>query len=431
MKRFFIISVYIIAASLTINTFSQGITGTMGTNGIFSIKNSSSNYLTINQSSGEVNILKTLEISASTGAIYMGANRFMHSSGNNNVFLGENSGNFTLTGPWNTGAGSNTLTFLTNGNSNTAFGNLSLNKNTSGNENSAFGLNSLKDNTTGKYNSAFGSSSLSQNSTAEGNSAFGYLALSGINSGNYNSAFGYNSLWFNTSGTMNSGFGGCTLLNNTSGSQNTALGINAGSIITNGTNLTCLGYNSQPSSGSAANQVTLGNSSVTVLRSTVTTIASLSDSRDKKNIKDLTLGIDFLMTIKPRLYNWDKREWYENNISDGTKMQETPTAGFIAQELDDAQTIAGAEWLNLVLKDNPEKWEATPGNLLPVIVKSVQELNMEIEQLNNESGKLVSKDKEFEERILKFEQMQNTLMYEAELLRKNNTDLKEIKSVTK
>ena len=45
-------------------------------------------------------------------------------------------------------------------------------------------------------------------------------------------------------------------------------------------------------------------------------------------------------------------------------MKEEPTAGFIAQELDEAQTTGNAEWLNLVLKDNPEKWEATPGNLL-------------------------------------------------------------------
>ena len=36
-----------------------------------------------------------------------------------------------------------------------------------------------------------------------------------------------------------------------------------------------------------------------------------------------------------------------------------------------------AEWLNLVLKDNPEKWEATYGNLLPVVVKAIQDLKTE------------------------------------------------------
>ena len=40
-----------------------------------------------------------------------------------------------------------------------------------------------------------------------------------------------------------------------------------------------------------------------------------------------------------------------------------------------------AEWLNLVLKDNPEKWEATPGNLLPIMVKAIQDLKKENDEL--------------------------------------------------
>ncbi|MBK8552024.1 MAG: tail fiber domain-containing protein [Ignavibacteria bacterium] len=88
------------------------------------------------------------------------------------------------------------------------------------------------------------------------------------------------------------------------------------------------------------------------------TITSLSDARDKKNITDLNLGLDFIMKVKPRLFNWDKREWYEDNISDGSKMKGELTAGFIAQELDEVQTTEDAEWLNLVLKDNPESLES-------------------------------------------------------------------------
>jgi len=140
--------------------------------------------------------------------------------------------------------------------------------------------------------------------------------------------------------------------------------------------------------GSANNQITLGNNQITSLRCNVQTITSLSDMRDKRNITDLSLGLDFLMKVKPRLFNWDKREWYDNNISDGTKIQESPTAGFIAQELDEVQTNENAEWLNLVLKDNPEKFEATYGNLLPVMVKAIQELKVESEKLKVESEKI-------------------------------------------
>jgi len=36
---------------------------------------------------------------------------------------------------------------------------------------------------------------------------------------------------------------------------------------------------------------------------------------------------------------------------------------------DEVQTTENAEWLNLVLNRYPEKWEASAGNLLPVMVK--------------------------------------------------------------
>ena len=37
--------------------------------------------------------------------------------------------------------------------------------------------------------------------------------------------------------------------------------------------------------------------------------------------------------------------------------------------------------LNLVLETNPEKLEATPGNLLAPLVKAVQELHARVKQL--------------------------------------------------
>ncbi|MBK6505544.1 MAG: hypothetical protein IPG02_07720 [Ignavibacteria bacterium] len=40
------------------------------------------------------------------------------------------------------------------------------------------------------------------------------------------------------------------------------------------------------------------------------------------------------------------------------------------------------------MKDNPDKLEATYGNLLPVMVKAIQELKVESEKLKVESEKL-------------------------------------------
>jgi hypothetical protein len=57
-------------------------------------------------------------------------------------------------------------------------------------------------------------------------------------------------------------------------------------------------------------------------------------------------------------------------------------SGFIAQELKElVQTQNVKGWLDLVLEDNPEKLEATPGKLIPVMIKAIQELAAEVEEL--------------------------------------------------
>jgi hypothetical protein len=112
------------------------------------------------------------------------------------------------------------------------------------------------------------------------------------------------------------------------------------------------------------------------LRCQVTSISSLSDRRDKKDIKEIPVGLDFINALNPVEFTW--------NMRDGAKVGQKE-AGFIAQELDEAQQDAGVEDLmKLVLKTNPEKLEAAPGKLIPVLVKAIQELSSEIETLKKE-----------------------------------------------
>ena len=110
----------------TLNIFSQSITNTLGSSGIFTIKDASTNYLTLSQSTGQVNILKTLRLenttSSTTGVIFKGVDRFLHNYGTNNTFIGINSGNFTMTGYQNTVMGYNSLNSNTTGYQNTALG---------------------------------------------------------------------------------------------------------------------------------------------------------------------------------------------------------------------------------------------------------------------------------------------------------------------
>ena len=417
---------FFLIAGFSASLFAQNITNTLGTLGVFTIKDGSTNYFTLSQSTGQVNILNTLRLenttNSTTGIIFKGIDRFIHNYGTNNTFLGINSGNFTMTGNSNTALGfmslfSNTtgsintalgyqsLTSNTTGSYNTAVGYQSLYSNTGGYFNTALGIYSLYTNTTGSSNTALGLNSLYSNTTGYQNTAVGYESLYSNTTGFINTAVGVSSLHNNTTGIYNTAVGNQSLYNNTSGDSNTALGYSTGSTIRTGNNLTCIGFNAEPTSVAASNQITLGNSSITSLRCNVTTITSLSDMRDKKNITDLSLGLDFITKLKPRVFNWDKREWYDDNTSDGTKMQEAPTAGFIAQELDEAQTTENAQWLNLVLKDNPEKWEATPGNLLPIMVKAIQDLNLKCEELKKENEQL----KVVNEKLAKLEQLINEL----------------------
>ena len=156
---------------------SQNMTVTLGTGGLFTIKDASNNYLTLSQSTGQVNILRSLRLeitgnSSTTGVIFKGADRFIHDfrpTGANgfNSFIGLNSGNFSMSGTgtnssYNTGVGSYSLTSLTTGYQNTALGSRTLYYNTTGYRNTAVGYQSLHRNTTGYYNTAVGIYSLTQ-----------------------------------------------------------------------------------------------------------------------------------------------------------------------------------------------------------------------------------------------------------------------------
>jgi hypothetical protein len=124
------------------------------------------------------------------------------------------------------------------------------------------------------------------------------------------------------------------------------------------------------SSATASNSITLGNSSISVLRAAVTTITSLSDSRDKKNIEESKYGLDLVESLKPVTFEWETRDGAKKDIKD---------LGFIAQDLKEVDD----DYLGLVYDENPEKLEASYGRLIPVLVKAIQELSEEVKQLKN------------------------------------------------
>jgi|694.fasta_scaffold13212_9 hypothetical protein len=192
-----------------------------------------------------------------------------------------------------------------------------------------------------------------------------------------NTLIGHNSgTQVNGSGNVALGSSSAVLL--TTGSSNTFIGSQTGSgvgPISGGFN-TVIGYGANPSTGTVYNEFTLGSSSVATLRCAVTSITSLSDARDKKEVEDLNVGLEFIDGLRPVKFVWDDRD--ENGKHDIADF------GFIAQDLKAAEeAVEMADILKLVYDENPEKLEASYGKLIPVLVKAVQELSAEVKELKS------------------------------------------------
>ena len=221
------------------------------------------------------------------------------------------------------------------------------------------------------FNTAVGSCSMGAATTfgANCNTAVGYGSAGQI-CGVSNTAVGANALCFAVLATCNVAVGGNAGRCLSTGSCNTLLGTNTGvtvNLIT-GSNNTVIGFNAATAATGTSNTITLGNASITTIRAQVTTITSLSDARDKTDVTALPVGLDFVKSLNPVKFTWQMRE--PNEVKDGTS-----EAGFIAQDLKAAQEASGASYLGLIYDDNPEKLEASPGKLVPVLVKAIQELS--------------------------------------------------------
>jgi hypothetical protein len=102
-----------------------------------------------------------------------------------------------------------------------------------------------------------------------------------------------------------------------------------------------------------------------VISATSTSITSLSDERLKENIKDLETGLDEVMALKPRRFDWKDRK--EKNV-----------AGFIAQEVEPVLPDLIGDYMHDDLDDAKS---VKMGDMIPTLVKAIQELKAEIEEL--------------------------------------------------
>jgi hypothetical protein len=404
----------------------------IGNNALASITTNGSNSIVIGNSS----MTASISNAATTNNICIGNSSMTRCNGGyENVCIGNNSGISITTGFDNVIIGSSILT-STGGTGLTGSSNTFINCNTT-------------NTTSGSYNFVGGNLAGQQLNTGIGNTLIGRNAGANVGGGNNNVALGTNALYLaygtnqdNVAIGTNAGyyisdtnsynvcigpyageyqygsqnvcigyFGGrgssgslATGTNNvcigtnsgrnlTTGANNTLIGTvsSASSVlITSGSNVTTLGYLAAPTTATVSNQITLGNSSVTTLRCQQTSITALSDARDKKNIIDLPVGLDFINKLRPVKFTWAMREkdFDENGDEIINPHNGVDNAGFIAQELDEVETSENVDFLHLVLKDNPDKLEASYGKLLPVMVKAIQDLSAKVDSLSQELAAL-------------------------------------------
>jgi len=302
------------------------------------------------------------------------------SRGGNNVAVGQSAltGAF-LTGNLNTALGTATLSANATAENNTAVGYSAGTSLTTGGRNTFIGAYAGVYAETTADNTAIGYHAY-ENGKASSNVAIGSLALesaapSTYGTGSGNVAIGHHAGQVVTSAANNVLIGYDSGVALTTGNNNTFVGYQTASTFLSGNNNTVIGNGAAPTTTSVSNEITLGNSSIATLRCQVTSITALSDARDKNNVQDIPLGVSFIQRLHPVSFVWNTRD---------TAKVDIPEFGFIAQELQQAQRDHGVTLPGLVYDINPERLEAAPGTLIPVLVKAVQELQAQIDDLKRQ-----------------------------------------------
>jgi len=241
----------------------------------------------------------------------------------------------------------------------------------------------------GSGSTAMGSFALSRACNTTGNTAIGGGALQYNTFGTDNTAVGCASMLCNTTGCFNAALGACTGIQlgnaayNTmvgwrafaagTGSRNTLLGARSGMFITGACNIV-MGVNAVPSANAVNSEVTIFNgTNLARFQGAATAWTFVSDARDKKNIENLPLGLEFIESLQPRKFEWNHRD---------TEVEHNkPAAGFIAQEVLEAVEASDAYYANLVDTNNPEQYTLAQANLVPILVNAVKELSKQVKEL--------------------------------------------------
>jgi len=219
-------------------------------------------------------------------------------------------------------------------------------------------------------NSAMGSSNTTiSNCVAVGNNALnvaavsnttavGSTALDSNTSGVNNTGFGTNALTAVNSGTTNTGFGQNVAITLTTGSNNSILGNTAAVTAVASANRIVIG---STASGAVDNTARIGNASLTGGVQSFGAYSNISDSRDKTDIDDCPLGLEFVEAIRTRQFRM------RNGDTD------TLHYGVVAQEL---LALVGTDKRLLQYSEGDDRYFVAYSELLAPIMRAIVELQL-------------------------------------------------------
>ena len=278
----------------------------------------------------------------------------------------------------------------TGANYTTAIGHQALFDLQTGGSNVAVGALCAENITTGAENTSVGTSAMRNSTTGSNNTAIGRQAMgSGITTGDKNTAVG-----------QNSG------LEITSGSDNVCLGYNSGNILTTGSENTILGYECDVASNDNTNNVVIGNNLTATDKDNAVFIGNdtnhiendfnadatwnySSDKRQKKDIKNDNLGLDFINDLRTVTYKHKSpsefpKEWNAYNADDKKPMGgDKVIHGLIAQEVKEALDKHGVNTFGGWSIGDDGRQRISIEKMVMPLIKAVQELSAKVTELEN------------------------------------------------
>ncbi len=256
-----------------------------------------------------------------------------------------------------------------------------------GHYNESLGTGALEHNNN-ERNSAFGAYCMYNNFNGKSNCAFGTDAMKESGDSSFNVAVGMGALW-NVKGDYNTAIGYLASSEEAGKERNytTSIGANTQAYFNNST---AIGANAV---AMGENQLQLGDTEAKVY--TRNGYYWTSDVRDKADIRDTQLGLDFIMQLRPVDFRWDMRADYKEAIpdsegsgrrtykqlpKDGSKKRSRFHHGFIAQEVGALEAEFGG-YQDFMVKGTAEMQTLNYLELIAPMVKAIQEQQQMIEAM--------------------------------------------------